>query len=394
MAATIFFSGLYGLFKVFTAKTGVDPALLSIGVSFTICGVGLWFNQQWARLAAIAVLLVLGCLGLFVLVTKGIGLKRLFFFLGPVATAWWIWRDFDPRRIAEEAEETDDSKPMISMVLLLRQPRYLEEAVLAQIVSSAWGGDYATEDAEGKGQWVTGETPLFMIQSPHGMFIVNNFSVPYWNDKEAVVKEIEELRLRKAVEDHNAWLSVDLMGPAGDDVDRDAAYPYIAKLIAELGGPDCTAILQPEGMRINVWDDELVEKLRGPNALEEFARPINAPVCRVEDDDAEMKAASAEARARWPEFVEAFKKRDGRNFAVKAPITVDGNTEFIWIDVVGLEPEYIHGTLANDPVDLGNMKLGDRVEVPLKELNDWGYIRNGAPVGMFTVKVLMKERKK
>ena len=101
-----------------------------------------------------------------------------------------------------------------------------------------------------------------------------------------------------------------------------------------------------------------------------------------------MKAAVAEARTTWPQFVEAFKKRDGENFGIKAPITANGRTEFIWVEVTGLEPEYIHGTLGNDPVDLGDLKYGSQVEVPLEDLNDWGYIRNGEPVGMFTVKVL------
>jgi hypothetical protein len=43
----------------------------------------------------------------------------------------------------------------------------------------------------------------------------------------------------------------------------------------------------------------------------------------------------------------------------------------------GLKPEYIHGTLANNPVDLGDLKLDDRVEVQLKYLNDWAFMPHG-----------------
>jgi uncharacterized protein YegJ (DUF2314 family) len=159
-------------------------------------------------------------------------------------------------------------------------------------------------------------------------------------------------------------------------------------LVAELAGPDCLALFQPETGRINVWDEVLDNKLRGPDCLEVFGVQTNVPVIQVDDGDPRMQAAVQLARTRWPEFVEAFQKRDGKNFSVKAPITVADRREFIWVEVDGLEPEYVHGTLANDPVDLGHLKIGDRVEVPLKDLNDWAFLRNGEGVGMFTVKVV------
>ncbi len=397
LSLLLLLGNLFQLGLIYFRKPPARPELPAIFAGLAIAGAGLWFKKQWARFLGIILSLYFSAFFFYHLFVQGFSLKRLFYAAAPTYVAWWIWRAFSPQKIAEEE---DEQKPMISMVLLLKQPRYLEARVLAEIVSSAWGGKYthgddASEKEDAASQrWVVGESPLFMIQSPHGMFILNNFSIPYFNDKEAVVKEINELRLRKAVEDHNAWLSVDLMALPDENADRSSAYPYIAKLVAELGGEDCTAILQPESQRINVWDDELVEKLRGPNAVEEFAVPTNIPVQQIADDDPEMIKAVSEAKARWPEFVEAFKKKDGENFAVKAPITVEENREFIWINVIGLEPEYIHGTLGNDPVNLGNLKYGDRVEVPLKDLNDWGYIKNEAPVGMFTVKILMAARKK
>ncbi len=101
-----------------------------------------------------------------------------------------------------------------------------------------------------------------------------------------------------------------------------------------------------------------------------------------------MLAAVETARRRWPEFVEAFQTRSGNSedkFSVKAPIESNGNVEFIWLDVIGLEPDYIHGTLANDPVDLGDLVLGSQVEVPVKDLNDWAFFKDGVASGMFTV---------
>jgi uncharacterized protein YegJ (DUF2314 family) len=101
-----------------------------------------------------------------------------------------------------------------------------------------------------------------------------------------------------------------------------------------------------------------------------------------------MKAAVAEARQRWPEFVAAFQSRAGEYFSVKAPIRSAGNTEFIWIHVDALDGDTVRGRLGNDPVDLGHLKEGDAVSVPLGEVNDWAFLQAGQPIGMFTVSVL------
>lgn len=56
-------------------------------------------------------------------------------------------------------------------------------------------------------------------------------------------------------------------------------------------------------------------------------------------------------------------------------------------------PSFIRGRLGNDPVDLGNLKIGSRVEIAKDKVEDWAYMKNGSPVGLFTVRVLMEIRK-
>lgn len=53
--------------------------------------------------------------------------------------------------------------------------------------------------------------------------------------------------------------------------------------------------------------------------------------------------------------------------------------------MVGLEPNYIHGTLANDPVSLGDLKLGSPVEIPLADMQDWCYFQGDEPIGLFSI---------
>jgi len=382
--------------------TGFRPRLV-IGIPalvLTGCGVGLWFCQQWARWIAMGAQIFLGGYWSYKLFTTGFQWMDAGCVIGAGYFTWALWYHFAPARIAahndsDESEgEEKEQKPMISLVLLLRQPRYLEAAILAQTVSSAWGGDYssAEDDDENSERFVVGESPLFAVQSPEAFFVVHNFDRPYFDDTAAAAEDMNEMRLQRAIEEHSAWMAVDLIRLHDEQGVPESVYPQIARLIAELAGEDCLAILQPETGQINVWDDSLEEKLRGPNPLEEFAIPTKLPVIRVNDDDPRMIAAVAEAKRRWPEFVSAYQERTGQNFSVKAPVTVGERTEFIWVAVDGLEPEYVHGTLDNDPVDLGDLKHGSRVEIPVGDVNDWAFVRDDDPVGMFTVKVLAEVR--
>jgi uncharacterized protein YegJ (DUF2314 family) len=393
LPAAIFLIG--GIFCLIWGAPKTNPYLLGLGVIFLICGAGLWMDQQWGRWFTIVALVLFSIVSGVMMFTKGFTWIRLGSVLAPIWTAWQVWKDFAPTQDGED-EPDEEKRPLISLVLLLREARYLEAGILANIISSAWSETYTAGDEteEESERFVVGDSPTFIIQSPRALFMLHNFSRPYFDDVEAAAKAIKELRLRKAIEDHTAWISVDLIAVHDKSAAPDSMYPWIARLIAELAGPHCTAIYQPEAKRINVWDESLEEKLRGPNPLQDFVLPAHPPVIPIEDDDPRLQAAVAEARSRWPEFVEAFKTRSGDKFAIKAPLRVEEHTEYIWIEVTGLEPEYIHGTIGNEPVALEGMKLGDQVEVPVKDLNDWMFVREAKAIGLFTIKVIDEAQKR
>jgi len=277
-------------------------------------------------------------------------------------------------------------------VLLLSGPRQVTAAQLAIVVTRAWGGTYGFEDDVDKGNddqnWVVGKSPIFLIKSPEAIFMVHNFGRPYTSDTTEMAESLTDLRVRKAVEDHRAWVAVDLMHPFDDARPRESFYPSIARLIAELAGDDCLAVFHPESERINAWDDTLKAALRGPNPLEKFALPVNPPVLPLDDHDPKLAAATEEARRRLPEFLDAFTRKDGERFSVKAPVTAGGRTEHIWIDVDDVDDDRIGGRLGNEPVDLGGMKIGDRVDVAISEIEDWVVVRGGEPTGLFTSRTL------
>lgn len=367
---------------------GPRPISTTTAVALLIAGAGLWFRCRWAvwvALLGIATYAGLVVRGSFI---KGWDIGSFAVLLCLAWFGWQFWRARHEEDAPASEPEDDPPPPMISFVLLLKEPRPLEAVVLAKILGKAWGGAWRTGDEPGeepaKGHWIVGESPMFMVGSTSGMFIVHNRGVPYFTKPEDVAASFADARLRHVVEVHRGWMSVDLMLPVDPGRPAESYYPEIGRLIAELADEDVLAIYHPESGRLNAWAPELEETLRGPDPLRDFATPPNPPVLTVDSEDPRLKAAVEEARRRYREFVEAFKARAGENFAVKAPIRRGGRTEFIWVKVVGFEPTVVHGELANDPVDLGGLKLGDRVEVPVEDVADWVYLRDGAPVGLFS----------
>ncbi len=316
----------------------------------------------------------------------------------------------------DSSDYDSSNDQLISLVILQRSPKYLEPIVLARIVESAWGGRYkvggigeheeSTADLPLGDQparphsdgFVTGESPLLVVNSHDKMYMVHNYSVPYWDEMESLCDEIQELRLLKAVMEHSAWVSVDLIVPLDANRSTDDEYRRIARLILELSDEDTLALYRPQTSQITVWSDELAARLETPH-LDSLFRSENAPVVRVSGDEPEMQEAIAKAKERWPEFVERFKAHSPQPpepgmYTVKAAITVNETTEHIWLNVIGLEPNYVHGHLANDPVNLGDLKLNSQVEVHVDHVSDWFYFDGETTVGAFSVDAIQKITKR
>ncbi len=375
------------------------PAVALAGVILTAGGGLLWCRRGWARWPVTGVVAGLAGLAVGKLFTDGFTFWRV---LGPVALLWHSWdvlRHFSPRALAESDPNAEPDGPMVSLVLLLRRPRHLEANLVARYAELVWATPFKSLSADSEpqddppGPWVGGQSPIFMVSAPEGFFIVHNHDRPYFDDPAKLAEEVDELRLRKVIEDNRGWLAVDLMRLSDDQAPRESAYPAIARFIAELAGPDCQAVFQPATNRFNPWDDELEAKLRAGDVADVFAEPTQVPVINVPEDDPRMLAAVTEARTRWPEFVAAFDAKAGESFSVKAPVTAGGNTEFIWVQVESVAGEDIAGTLGNEPVDLGDLREGSPVTVQVPELNDWMFLRDGEPVGLFTVKAIQEIQK-
>lgn len=291
----------------------------------------------------------------------------------------WSWLKRLVRRQPEEPGA-------ISLVLLLNAPRYLDSAILTNAVSRAFDVVIDSDD-EGCPHFVVGEgdRPTFVVQVNGRFYLVHNFDRPYLDDPAEVAATIGELRLRKAIEEHQGWIGVDALGyEPGQD-----PYPDLGKLAAELTGDDCLAVFAPATGQVNLYDPCMDDILRGGKPLEVFETLGNVPIVMIEDDDPRMEAAVAEARARWPEFVAAFEqRRPEQSFSVKAAFRDGDATEFMWLSVTGIENHLILGELDNDPVNVKNVRSGSRVRIPVSEVNDWLICDQESMLGGFTIEVL------
>lgn len=311
---------------------------------------------------------------------------------------------------------------LISLVMLLREPRALDATALAAAV-----GNLAGEEARG-GVTVVAKPPRFLLRLKTGAFIVNNFDKPYFDDPQRLAQEVKDHALGESVLTHRGWLSVD-WAQAEQVPDLTGVYQQIGKLIAALAGPDTLAVYCPDTDHFNMYDARLREALVSADPLKNFIpapTPHTAPVAAsgapmapastapaapaggvastpatpapqpgsvvVSDDDPRLRAAEAESRRLWPEFLAAFQKRHGTTgfFSVKGRIAEGEQTEYLWIKVSEIDDQVVHGFLENRPAGLTKLQAGQEVHITLKEVDDWLYsLGEGQPtLGGFTLRVL------
>jgi uncharacterized protein YegJ (DUF2314 family) len=291
---------------------------------------------------------------------------------------------------SETPKREREEKPLIALVLFLAEPRDLDADFIARRATYALGERVSAGEPDGTDHFVAGEEPSFVLKYRDYFFLINSFSRPYMDDPETSSSAIGELRLRKAVREHTAWLSVDLLGEVRR-AELPKIYRVIGKLVAALADEECLAVFAPATGQLNLYDAESAQILRGDKPLELFDVANHPPVVPVSGDDPRLKAAVSKARKRWQEFVSAFEeRRSEQNFSVKARIGDDEVAEFMWLSVTGLENGWVYGRLDNDPIELTSIRCGDRVRIHIDDLNDWLYTDGDQVRGGFTIEVLRK----
>jgi uncharacterized protein YegJ (DUF2314 family) len=204
------------------------------------------------------------------------------------------------------------------------------------------------------------------------------------------------MRQQKALREQVAWMSIDLLQPQDPPrQEKEECYRRMCSLAAELIDESCLAVFLPEQGCFRVHDSNLREALTSSDPLNQIKHVEHVPVVPIEGTDAALEKAVAEARRRWPEFVQAFETRKkGQKFSVKAPFTDGKNTEWMWVIVSEIRGDTVAGELGNKPVSVKGLHEGARVEVLAPRIGDWIYGDGKHGVGGFSIKVLVKSMKK
>ena len=119
------------------------------------------------------------------------------------------------------------------------------------------------------------------------------------------------------------------------------------------------------------------------------------PVQYVSAKDSDMNTAITKARETVDKFLVVLAKPapNQKGFSVKKVYDSSNGGEHIWIvDIKFTGTEFV-GKVGNDPDNVPGLKFGDPARVGTREITDWMYIEDGAIVGAYTLRVLMKHAK-
>lgn len=314
---------------------------------------------------------------------------------------------------AQDTPQPTAKSPRIAaagVILLLNRPLEISPERFEQLLASNTTKEFVLAPAPPAGRKSRpnspAETPVkpaeFAVQAGSRRYLIRS------NDRAFLSKEqsadVEDLRVRKLLKTHTAWIAVDpASSEAVDGADLEPpSFPQMCRLLAlclqvETDAEDSVlGILIPSKNLILAAPANVSELLGSADPLTAFNEATQMPVLDADNNAAELQAATAAARKRWPEFVQAFQNRQKpglRSFNVLFSFQEGDQTESMWVEVTELKGDVVEGTLANQPALLRKLKSGAFVRRNADEIADWVYTDSstGQLVGGFLVEILTRQ---
>lgn len=220
----------------------------------------------------------------------------------------------------------------------------------------------------------------FRIVSPRGYFVIHDSTVPYVprDQLAAWAAGIQNVQASRLAAMHAAFVAVDCMQTSEEPREM---YQALGAMAAELMDDHCLLLYSTELATCAVPDEKAPEVLRTDPITLFPGHNVNY----FRNDDPGMVAGIAEARRRWPEFVEEYRAHGHEGlFTVKVKFEHAAGGEHMWIKVQSIEGGKITGELGSKPVHIATLSEGDRVTVNEEQISDWSYAYKGKAEGFFT----------
>lgn len=273
-----------------------------------------------------------------------------------------------------------------SLVLFVASERKVDEADLQARLGKEFGKPFGSRDDDNTERFVAVHDAGVFVKVDDELVLVE-FADGQPSSAEDLQK-YDDLRVRRVLGEHRQLLRLQMYGAIGKAAE-DARRKLLGKVAAALWGDDVLGLSWHCDRRIVPSGSDVPAQLRTDFPV---AATLGEPVVPVieANDAVAMAAAMAKARETWPEALAHFRK--GGELSAKFPFaTRSGGKEHIWIEVQAVDGDVVRGVLGNDPLDIPDHKLGSKVECKLAELSDWLFLRDGAMVGGYTVKVLQQQ---
>lgn len=130
-----------------------------------------------------------------------------------------------------------------------------------------------------------------------------------------------------------------------------------------------------------------------PKSADE-SRVIDGNIVAYSTANDSLAAARKKARDTLPRFVSLLNSGMKATFTVKFPLTQNGHTEHIWLQVAKAEGNAFSGLLANEPVNGTKYKLGQPMSVAPADVEDWMVRTSDAIYGGYSARYQVKDMPK
>lgn len=192
-------------------------------------------------------------------------MKLILFTLAAIGVAFLVADFLTRNRIANQ------SKPLVSIAVLLPEVPDLNEELVARAVERALGVTMSSDDQPEAvaDHRVAGAPPSILIWTTPYVFLLHVRNEHYLVPLEEAAAHPPYQPLKDEILAHTAWIALDFMeGPEGADPSE--SLPTIGKILAELSPDDALLIYDPQSQRMARFSPSARNILQSGDPLSAF----------------------------------------------------------------------------------------------------------------------------